>query len=113
ADAVGKGALVGGASRDHRRGIVRHCEGGRAGRFIVGRINDVQGHRGHAQAHERSGGGRLSDLQRGGPVTVGGRQAVGGEVRHRRLADAIGKGALVGGDRKSDVRGKGARRGGR
>src|SRR5207245_4241191 len=80
-------------------------ECGRASRFIVGRVQDGPGRRGDAQADERSGGGCLSDLQRGGPVTVGGRQAVGGEVRHRRLADAVGKGALIGGARRDDRRG--------
>src|SRR5205823_7652845 len=96
ADAVGKRALIGGAGGDRRRSVVRHREGGGAGRFIARPVLDVQSDRRHAQANQGPGGRSLSDRQRRRTVTVGGHHAAG-EVGHRRLADAIGKGALIGG----------------
>src|SRR5207245_79504 len=92
----GVGVLIGGAGGDGRRSVVGHGEGGGAGRFIGRPVLDVQRDRCQAQANQGSGGRSLSDRQRRRAVTVRGHHAAG-EIGHRRLADAIGKGALIGG----------------
>src|SRR5258705_38822 len=112
-EGFGKRRDVGGFRPRRCSDLIRHGKGGCAGRFIVRRVDDVQGHRGDAQADQRSGGGRLGDLQRGGAGTVGGHQADGGEVGQRRLADAIGKGALVGVASRDRRRGSGCSAAGR
>src|SRR5207253_3117571 len=96
ADAIGKSALIGGAGSDRSRSVVRHGEGGGAGRFIGRPVLDVQRDRCQAQANQGAGGRSLSDRQRRRAVTVRGHHAAG-EIGHRRLADAIGKSALIGG----------------
>src|SRR5439155_1706685 len=105
AEAIGKSALIGGAGGDRRRSVVRHGEGGGAGRFIGRPVLDVQRHRRRAQANQGPGGRSLRDRQRRRAVTVRGHHAAG-VVGERGWAEATGKSALTGGaggDRRRSV----------